>query len=460
MIPLPRMKDRKVRVVGLGPAGRATAAALAASGAEVSVWDDDAERRTREAEALGLLAKGPRASLSGVDAVILCDGALAAATKQLLPKVRAGGVALLTDFDLFAQALDEGAEDGPRVVGVTGVAGKSVTANMIAHIVRSAGRRVHVTGDVTGDATNEGADGSPCLALPAPQANDVYVVELPPGRLAATQRFACDVAVVLGMEGARGGLDGALRAVTRLTRHQRPGGAAVIAADDNLGAKVCAALQGAAAIPGGNEVIPVSAEATLGHGIFVLGHQAYAARDGRTQALGDLSRALAVQAPHLALDAAAAIAATLTLGLSPPAILKALHALEPLPGRFAPIGNAGRVLVVDDSHARSAACVARALAAAPDVFWITMDDAAVTGGAETPSLRQTYRVNEDGLSLEDAFDAALGDASALAAREPDAAPVVLFAPGTPADPDAFARIAARRLGAPGSGSARAGGARG
>ena len=456
MIPLPRMKDRKVRVVGLGPAGRATAAALAASGAEVSVWDDDAERRIREAEALGLPTKGPRASLSGIDAVVLCDGALASATKQLLPKVRAGGVALLTDFDLFAQALDQDGEDRPRVVGVTGVAGKSVTANMIAHVVRSAGRRVHVTGD-----------GAPCLALPSPQPNDVYVVELPPGRLAATQRFACDVAVVLEMEGAKGGLDGALRAVTRLTRHQRPGGAAVIAADDNLGAKVCTALQGAAAIPGGNEVIPVSAAAALGHGIFVLGHQAYAARDGRTQALGDLSRALAIQAPHLALDAAAAIAATLTLGVSPPAILKALHALEPLPGRFAPIGSTGRVLVVDDSHARSKACVARALAATPDVFWITMaaaganeGDASSEAGVGVSSLRETYRVNEDGLSLEDAFGSALRDATALAAREPDAAPVVLFAPGVPADPDAFARVAARHLEGSPSETARAGGARG
>ena len=433
MIPLPRMKDRKVRVVGLGPAGRATASALAAAGAEVAIWDDEPDRRTAQGEALGLPVKGPRASLSGVDAVVLCDGALGAATKQLLPKVKASGVPLLTDFDLFARALSETEGEGrAQLVGVTGVAGKSVTAGLIAGVAAAAGRRVHL------------GDETPCLALPAPQADDLYVVELPTARLAATRRFPCDVAVVLEMEGARGGLDAVMRAVTRLTRHQHPGGAAVIAADDALGAKVCTALQGAGAIPVGNDVIPVSAEAALGHGVFVLNHQAYAARDGRTQALGDLARAHAIQAPHLALDAAAALAACLALGISPAMIVKALHAAEPSPGRFAPVGARGRVLVVDDSRARLPRSVSRALAAAPDVFWITVD-----AEASAPSLRATYRVGSDDTpGLDDALDAALADAEALAAREPHAAPVVLFAPGAPVEPGAFARLASERLGEP------------
>ena len=438
MIPLPRMKDRKVRVVGLGPAGQATAAALASAGAEVAIWDDDAERRAAQGEALGLAVKGPRASLSGVDAVVLCDGALAAATKQLLPKVKASGVPLLTDFDLFAAALAEQDEDErPQVVGVTGVAGKSVTASLVAAVATAAGRRVHL------------GDETPCLALPAPRKGDLYVVELPTGRLAATRRFPCDVAVVLEMEGARGGLDAVMRAVTRLTRHQHPGGAAVIAADDALGAKICTALQGAGAIPAGNEIIPVSAEAALGHGVFILNHQAYAARDGRTQALGDLARAHAIQASHLALDAAAAIASCLTLGISPAMIVKALHAAEPSPGRFAPIGTQGRVLVVDDSHARSPRSLSCALASAPDVFWITTSEGARGRIGDAPTLRETYRIGEPATpGLADAFDAALADAQALAARRPDAAPVVLFAPGAAVDPNAFAALAADRLASP------------
>ena len=433
MIPLPRWKDRKVRVVGLGPGGRAAAAALKAAGAEVTVWDDDAERRAAQTAALGLASKGPRASLSGLDAVVLCDGALAAATKALLPKVRAGGVPLLTDFDLFAAALDTGTDEAPRIVGVTGAAGKSVTVRMIAQVCAAAGRPVHVASD------------TPCLGLPAPRAGDTYVVEMPPGRLAATRRFACDVAVVLEMESAKGGLDAAMRAVTRLVRHQRGGGATIVAADDGLGAKLCAALQGGAVRSG--EVIPVSSEAALGHGVFVLDHQAYAARDGRTQSIGDLSRALAIQAPHLALDAAAAIAACLSLGVSPPVIVKALHDLEPAAGRFAPLGNKGRVLIVDDSRARLPQSVTKALAATPDAFWVTTAQAPALTAS---SLRGTFRVGEDAPygDLAEGLDAALAEAEALAARDPQAAPVVLFAPCGPTEPGAFARLVADRIDTP------------
>ena len=314
MIPLPHMKDRAVRVVGLGPAGLATVRTLDEAGADVTVWDDDPVKR----EAADKPAKGPRASVDGLDAVVLCDGGIAAAAKSIIPRAKEGGVEVLTDLDLFIDAM-EAQDERPQIVGVTGIKGTGAgAAPIIAHVL-----------DAEGAAVARGGADVPCLALRAPSPDLIYVVELPIARLAAARRFRADVSVVqgLGMKADSVGLDAVMRAVMRLFRQHAHGDAAVIAVDDGVGQKLCTALQsGVVGKVAAGEVIPVSGRASLGHGVYVLGAHAYSARGGRTQALGDLSRAPSFAEGDRSCDAAAAIAACLSLGVAPPQIIKALHA--------------------------------------------------------------------------------------------------------------------------------------
>lgn len=312
MIPLPHMKGRAARVVGLGPAGLAACAALSEAGADVTVWDDDAVKR----EESGLPAKGPRASLAGLEAVVLCDGGIAAAAKSIIPRAKEAAVEVLTDLDLFADAMER-LDDRPQTVGITGLRGTGA-AGIIEHVLAAEGARV---------AGGGGAD-RPCLTLPAPDPDQTYVVELPIARLAAAKRFRADVSVVqsLGNKADSTGLDAVLRAAMRLFRQHAHGDAAVIAVDDAVGQKLCTALQsGLVGKVAAGEVIPVSGRASLGHGVYVLGQQAYSARGGRTQALGDIARAPAFADGVRTGDAAAAIAACLSLGVAPPQIIKALH---------------------------------------------------------------------------------------------------------------------------------------
>ena len=311
MFPLPHMKGRAVRVVGLGPAGLAAVRALSDAGADVTVWDDDADKR----EQAGHPAKGPRASLDGLDAVVLCDGGIAAAAKSIIPRAKAAGVEVVTDLDLFHDAM-QALEERPQTVGVTGLRGAGA-APLIAHVLEAEGAGVA-----------HGGPGAPCLSLPPPDIDRTYVVELPIARLAAAKRFRADVSVVqgLGTKADSVGLDAVVRAVMRLFRQHAHGDAAVIAVDDGVGQKLCTALQsGLVGKVAAGEVIPVSGRASLGHGVYVLGAQAYSARGGRTQTLGSLARAPAFADGHRAGDAAAAIAACLSLGVAPPQIIKALH---------------------------------------------------------------------------------------------------------------------------------------
>lgn len=443
MIELPGLKDRNVRVVGLGASGRATVAALRASGAKVTVWDDDQARR----EAIDAPAKGPKASLDGLGLIVLGDGGVSGGAKTIVPRARAARIRVATELDLFTDALTALPEgERPRVVGVTGAVGKSVTASLVAHVVGAAGGRACVAGGA----------GLPCLALPKPDADTTYVVELPVGRLAATQRFRCNVSVALGLGAGEGGIDAALRAVMRMFKHHVPGEAAIIGVDDGVGQKVCTALQsGDARRVGRARVIPVSGEAALGHGVFSLEGRAYSSDEGRTQALGDFSRASALTGAHMNQDAAAAIAACLALDVPPQLIVKALLSYKGLEGRFEPIGSRGQVLFVDDSRARHACSVEMAIASCPDVFWVGAGDVPTPSLKGADTLRGVYLVGGEGVPetavatrhdcLEAAVSAALRDAEAMVGRDPARSPVVLYSPGAPADPAAFRTLATQHL---------------
>jgi UDP-N-acetylmuramoylalanine--D-glutamate ligase len=444
MIPLPTYEAKTVRVIGLGPSGQAALAALKAAGAHATAWDDDPARR----EAAEAPVKGPKASLDGVDMVLLCDGGVSQAARAIVPKAKAAGVRVLTDLDLFTDAvLALPMADRPKIVGVTGAAGKSVTATIIARVVDAAG----------GEACVAGTAGAPVLGLPKPEAHRTFVVELPVGRLAASARFRCDVSVMLGLGTAQGtdGLDAAMRAVMRLFRHHVPGDAAIISVDDGIGLKLCTALQtGDAAKVGRARVIPVSGEAALGHGVFAIQGRAFASQDGRSQPIGDFSRATALAGAHMQQDAAAAIAACLALDVAPPMIVKALHGYKGLEGRFEPVGSRGQVLFVDDSRARCGRSVELSIASCPDVLWIG------SGGAEAakPSLkglatlRGVHLVGGKGeaepaiatrhATLEQAVAAAVRDAEVMIGREPSRSPVVLYSPGAAVDPSAFRAIVA------------------
>jgi UDP-N-acetylmuramoylalanine--D-glutamate ligase len=445
LFPLPRLKGRSVRVVGLGPAGRAAVRALSASGADVTVWDDDAAAR----RLVDLPAKGPRASLEEVHAVLLCEGISSQGAKTILGRAKAAKIPVLTDLDLFAEAIRAMPEEKrPTLTGITGAAGKSVTAALVGRVLDTAGRH----------AVIGGSSERPVLSLEGPQDDTTYVLELPIGRLAASRRLRCDVSVMLNLGDSMQaeGLDPALRAVMRLMGSHKPGDAAIIGVDDGVGQKVCTALQsGHAGIASKARVIPVSGDAALGHGVFALGSRAYSSQDGRTQPLGDFSRADALTPRHMRQNAAAAIAACLSLDIPPPLIIKALHGYKCLEGRFEPIGSKGRVLFVDDSRARCARSVELSVASCPDVFWIGQAKGKAVGriAAQKDNLRGAYLVGgEDGMewasghpTLDEAVSRAFRDASAFADADPAKAPVVLYSPGDTVEPNAFRRLVTDEL---------------
>jgi len=173
---------KRYGVYGLARSGRATVAALAASGADVFAWDD--------VEAARAGFDGPLTDLNGfdlssLDALVVSPGVPHSA--PLFVAAEAAGIPVIGDIELFAQA--RAGLPPHKVVGITGTNGKSTTTALVHHILQTAGVPSLMGGNI----------GLPILAqAPLPEGG-VYVLELSSYQLEITQTLDCDVAVLLNI---------------------------------------------------------------------------------------------------------------------------------------------------------------------------------------------------------------------------------------------------------------------
>lgn len=149
---------KRVTVMGLGRFGGGLGVArwLVGRGADVLVTDLEPEERLRESvTALRPLVDSGRVTLRlgghNVSDFTTCDAVVAnpAVPKpwenRFLRAAQAAGVPITTEIELAVRRLDR-----RRVIGVTGSAGKSTTAALIAHILKECGQPVLFGGNIGG----------------------------------------------------------------------------------------------------------------------------------------------------------------------------------------------------------------------------------------------------------------------------------------------------------------------
>lgn len=327
MITAHAFAGRSWGVYGLARSGRACVAALTASGGDVLAWDDSAAARAAAGVALTDLN---HADLEALEALVTSPGV--PHSVPLLVRARDAGCPVIGDIELFAQAR---AELPPhRVVGITGTNGKSTTTALIHHIVASAGVPARLGGNI----------GLPILGQDPLPAGGVYVLELSSFQIDLTQSLDCDVAVLLNITpdhlDRHGTMDAYAAAKARLFDMQSPGRVAVIATEDDY-------TRAIAARTNGRLVAVAAAEAAAGQPGWP-----------------------ALQGPHNAQNAAAAIAACRALGLAEDAIAAGLASYPGLPHRMERVRTRAGVLYVNDSKATNPTSTAPALAAFPAIHWI------------------------------------------------------------------------------------------
>jgi UDP-N-acetylmuramoylalanine--D-glutamate ligase len=359
MIASPAFAGKRYAVLGLARSGLAAVAALVASGAEVTAWDSRAAARAQLPA--GVAAADPLIhNLAGYEAVVVSPG-VPLNHHPIAERAGKAHVPVIGDIELFARA--RASLPAHRVVGITGTNGKSTTTALIHHILAVAGVPATLGGNI----------GLPILGQAPLPMGGVYVLELSSYQIDLTRSLDCDVAVLLNITPDHldryDGFAGYVASKMRLFQMQSPEHVAVIATDDDE-----------------TRAIAPRVPASL--------------REVSAGQIGDQSAWPALQGPHNAQNAAAAIAAADALGVSREAIAEGLRSYPGLPHRMERVRTRDGVLFVNDSKATNPTSTAPALAAYDQIHWILGGQAKTDDlDACLPNLghvRAAYTIGEAG----------------------------------------------------------------
>ena len=178
---------RRALVIGLARSGQAAALALARRGVEVVAADRSTVDDGGRLAGVGVEVRSgsdEESLLEGVELVVKSPGV--PAESPLAAAARARGLPIWSEVELGYRLLH-----GNPLIGVTGTNGKTTTTELLGTILRAAGRRVEVAGNVGRALTEVAEQIEPGASV---------VCELSSFQLEDVHEFTCDVAVLLNLE--------------------------------------------------------------------------------------------------------------------------------------------------------------------------------------------------------------------------------------------------------------------
>ena len=360
MIPVTAFAGKRVAVFGLGSSGLASCRALAAGGAEVVAFDDNA-RQLGEAQNAGVpIADLRQIDWSKIAVLVLAPGVPLThpAPHWTVGMARNAAVSVIGDIELYCVERRRNTPSAP-FVAVTGTNGKSTTTALTAHIFAAAGYEAQAGGNL----------GTPILALDPPRAGRVHVIECSSFQIDLAPSIDPSVGILLNLSEDhldRHGTFANYAAIKeRLVAGVPETGAAIIGVDDNPSQAIADRLE-----KNGGQVTRVSVRRPLSDGLYVEAEQIMLASGGTARALAHIGSIGSLRGAHNAQNAACAAGAALALGLSAEQIQRGLRSFPGLAHRMEEVGRTGGVLFVNDSKATNADAAARALASFTNIFWI------------------------------------------------------------------------------------------
>ncbi len=350
-------QNKNIAVFGLGKSGLATARQLHLGEAHVFVWDDDEARRKAALEA-GLTVQDLfQKSWPEAEALILSPGVPLThpAPHPVVELAKKAGASVIGDVEIFLKEKEAG-----RVIGITGTNGKSTTSALIHHLLSEAGKSSALGGNI----------GTPVMDLPEQDEDGNYVLELSSYQLDLTPSWHADIAVLLNITpdhlDRHGDMAGYAAVKRRIFQRQTEDDVAIINIDDAL----CEHIATCLAIHGEGKLIPVSTTTPVDGGVAVIDGRLEDRSFGDQSWAMDISKIGSLRGRHNWQNAAAAVAAARSAGLTPDEIRIGLMLFGGLSHRTEEVGRRDNVLFINDSKATNAEAAEKALTSFENIFWI------------------------------------------------------------------------------------------
>ena len=413
-------------VMGLGVSGRAAVRYLRTLGLRVFVSDSRKFTELSVSDQDYLLANNivfeggghSREFLLQGDVIVLSPGI--PTDLPLLKEIREMGIPLLGELALAAPRLTE------QVVAVTGTNGKTTVTALLGELLRAAGKKVFVGGNI----------GIPLLDyLCREERADVLVLELSSFQLESAGDFRPDIGMLLNVTpdhlNRHGSMAAYAAAKMKLFAHQGAGEKAILCADDPM----C------------REIMPLLTEQQVfsfgtrqGCDAKGEGSELTITLDGKKESYSLVGTALASHTGLL--NSGAAILAASLLGCRPEKIRNVLSSFAPADHRLQLVRTRGGVAYYDDSKATNTGAVLSALASfSGNILLIAGgrdkgEDYSVLGRAVREKVKELILLGEAAQPIAAALKEVISDrragsleeAVALAAELAEPGDVVLLSP--------------------------------
>ncbi|MDH3231243.1 MAG: UDP-N-acetylmuramoyl-L-alanine--D-glutamate ligase [Alphaproteobacteria bacterium] len=367
MIDLSLFAGKPVAVMGLARSGLAAARALAAGGAEVRAWDDGEPGRAAAAEAgIPLADLAQPESWTGVETLVLSPGIPHTHPAPHISATRARnvGAEIIGDIELLVRS-----NSAATFVGITGTNGKSTTTALIGHILKQAGERVEIGGNI----------GRPVCDFEMLETDGFYVLEMSSYQIELTPSRAFNVAVLVNISpdhlDRHGGMQGYVAAKREIMTGSPRGATIVVGVDDTESRRIYEELQSMEAARAGDiEVCGISSRRHVPGGVYVLDGVLHDDRTGENTEIASLTGVETLPGIHNHQNVAAAYAAVSAphgrINLKSDTIISGIRSFPGLPHRQQRIDKIDGISYINDSKATNAEAAARALACYEDIYWI------------------------------------------------------------------------------------------
>lgn len=337
---------KRVVVLGFGRQGRALARWLPAQGASVVVSD------LNSADALGdlsayphvefVLGQHPESLLDGAD--LLCVSGGVPLELEVVQAALRRGISLVNDAQLFLERCPA------PVIGITGSAGKTTTTTLVGDMLRQAGYKTWVGGNI-GDVLLD--------VLADIQPDDRVVMELSSFQL-EIMTVSPPVAAVLNITpnhlDRHGTMEAYTRAKAQIVVHQNADDVAVLGRDDAGSCQLADVVTG--------ELAWFSRYEMVADGAFLAGQRllvaGLASVDGAPRVVCERSD-IRLRGEHNLLNTLAACAIAGVIGAPPDAMAAAIRAFTGVAHRLEVVRTLNGVTWVNDSIATAPERVVAAL---------------------------------------------------------------------------------------------------